>query len=299
MVHHTKCPLCSSEKIGLHFTCTDYFVSKTNFEVFKCSECDFRFTQNYPEEVDIARFYESDDYISHSDTSEGLSNKLYRIARRLMLAKKRNLIGSVTGLKTGCILDIGSGTGYFANEMKKAGWHSEGIEINEKARNFSKSHFGLEVNSPDYLSALKAESYDCITLWHVLEHFHDPFKYVSDIYRLLRPGAFCVIALPNCSSFDAAYYKGFWAAWDVPRHLWHFSPSTFRLFSDKTDFVLKSIRTLPLDVFYISLLSEKYTGSISPFINGITKAAKFAFLSALNKNRSSSVIYILEKKKIS
>jgi len=106
MVHHTVCPLCSSEKIGLQFTCTDYFVSMANFDIYKCSECDFRFTQDYPEEVDIAEFYESDDYISHSDTSEGFSNKLYRIARRIMLAKKRNLIRKVTGLKTGSIVDI-------------------------------------------------------------------------------------------------------------------------------------------------------------------------------------------------
>jgi ubiquinone/menaquinone biosynthesis C-methylase UbiE len=295
MIHHTICPLCSSDKIGLQFTCTDYFVSRSEFGIFNCSECGFLFTQDYPEEDDIARFYESDDYISHSDISKGFSNKLYKIARSIMLAKKRNLIKNITGLRTGFILDIGSGTGYFANTMNKTGWHAEGIEISEKARNFSKSHFSLEVNSADYLPSLKAESFDCITLWHVLEHFHDPFYYISDIYRLLKPGAVCVIALPNSSSYDAKHYNKFWAAWDVPRHLWHFNPSTFRLFSEKSGFRLESIRVLPLDVFYISLLSEKYKSSNSPFIKGFSKAAKFAFLSAFNRSRSSSVIYILHK----
>jgi ubiquinone/menaquinone biosynthesis C-methylase UbiE len=295
MIHHTICPLCSSEKTGLQFTCTDHFVSKTNFAVFKCSECDFLFTQDYPEEADIARYYESDDYISHSDTTEGFSNKLYRIARSIMLAKKRNLIRNTTGHRTGVILDIGSGTGYFANAMKKAGWKSEGIEINKKARNFSQSHFSLEVNTPDHMPALKSQSYDCITLWHVLEHFHDPFHYISEIIRLLKPGGFCVIALPNSSSYDSKYYKSFWAAWDVPRHLWHFSPSTFRLFAEKSGFQLESIRALPLDVFYISLLSEKYKGSKFPFLKGMMKGTEFAFLSAFNKRRSSSVIYILKK----
>jgi 2-polyprenyl-3-methyl-5-hydroxy-6-metoxy-1,4-benzoquinol methylase len=295
MVHHTICPLCSSERIGLQFTCTDYFVSKTKFEVFKCSECNFQFTQDYPEEVEITRFYESEDYISHSDTSKGFSNKLYRIARSVMLTKKKNLIRKVTGLKSGTILDIGSGTGYFANAMKKAGWQSEGIEINEKARNFSKSYFDLEVNTPDYLKTLKAESFDCVTLWHVLEHFHDPYNYLLDIYRLLRPGASCVIALPNSSSYDAEYYERFWAAWDVPRHLWHFNPSTFSLFSEKAGFRLKRIRVLPLDVFYISFLSEKYKGSALPFLKGMFRGGKFAFLSAFNNIRSSSVIYILQK----
>jgi SAM-dependent methyltransferase len=295
MVHHTICPLCSSERIRQQFTCTDYFVSKTDFEIFKCSECGFKFTQDYPEEVEIAGFYESEDYISHSDTSKGFSNKLYRIARSVMLTKKKNLIREVTGLESGTLLDIGSGTGYFVNAMKEAGWQSEGIEINEKARNFSKSFFGIEVNTPDYLKVLKAESFDCITLWHVLEHFHDPFNYLLDIYRLLKPGASCVIALPNSSSYDAEYYERFWAAWDVPRHLWHFNPSTFRLFSEKPGFRLKLIRVLPLDVFYISLLSEKYKGSALPFLKGMLRGGKFAFLSAFRKNRSSSVIYILQK----
>src|SRR5450759_2226583 len=130
MVHHAVCPLCSSEKIGLQFSCTDHFVSRKDFAVFKCSSCDFLFTQDYPEEIDIAQYYESDNYISHSDTSAGISNKLYRIARSIMLGKKKNLIINATGLKKGTILDIGSGTGYFAATMKKAGWMAKGIEIN-------------------------------------------------------------------------------------------------------------------------------------------------------------------------
>lgn len=212
-----------------------------------------------------------------------------------MLQKKKNLIKKITGLNKGTILDIGSGTGYFAGTMKNDGWHVKGIEINEKARSFSISHFGLEVAMPGSMSALESESFDCVTLWHVLEHFHDPFKYISEINRLLKPGAICVIALPNCSSYDADYYKRFWAAWDVPRHLWHFNPVTFRLFSEKSGFILESLRVLPLDVFYISLLSEKYKGSALHFLKGITKAMVFALFSVFNKTRSSSVIYILRK----
>ncbi len=295
MVHHNVCPLCSSEKIGLQFNCTDHFISKEDFTVFKCSACDFSFTQDYPEESEITRFYESDSYISHSNTSEGFSNKLYRIARSIMLRKKKELIKKITGLKKGTILDIGSGTGYFAGAMKKAGWKVKGIEINEKARIFSISQFGLEIIAPDKITAVEADSFDCITLWHVLEHFHDPFKYTSEIYRLLKPGAVCAIALPNCSSYDAEHYKKFWAAWDVPRHLWHFNPDTFRLFSEKSGFFLEDLRILPLDVFYISQLSEKYKGSSLAFLLGMSKAIVFAFLSVFKKRKSSSVIYILRK----
>ena len=295
MVHHSVCPLCSSEMIVVELNCLDYFISGKDFTVFRCSSCGFMFTQDCPGESEIGRYYESDEYISHSDTSKGLTNKLYIIARGIMLKRKKNLVTNITRLKKGNILDIGSGTGYFASTMKNAGWMAMGIEINEKAREFSRSHFGLEVGTPDQVSEMKSASFDCITLWHVLEHFQDPFAYFSEIFRLLKPGAFCFIALPNSNSYDAKAYGSFWAAWDVPRHLWHFNTDTFRLFSEKSGFTLESLRILPLDVFYISLMSEKYKGSVFPFFKGIFKASGFAFLSAFNRKRSSSVIYILRK----
>lgn len=295
MVHHEVCPLCSSEKIFLLFGCTDHFISKEVFGIYKCSVCSFEFTQDYPEETEIGRYYESEDYISHSNTSKGFSNKLYRLARNFMLHRKKEIIRNATGLKKGSILDIGCGTGHFAGKMKQTGWKVKGIEINEKARNFAISHFGLEVAVTEQLTVLEASSFDCITLWHVLEHFHDPFKYASDILRLLKPGGICVIALPNCNSYDAKHFGRFWAAYDVPRHLWHFNPFTFRLFSEKTGFILKNLKSLPLDVFYISTLSEKYKGSALSFFKGIVKAKLFAFSAVFKKERSSSVIYILRK----
>jgi SAM-dependent methyltransferase len=295
MVHHDVCPLCSSEKIALHLNCNDHFISKKDFAIFKCSACGFTFTQDYPEEDEIGQYYESDNYISHSDTSDGFSNKLYRIARRIMLRRKKNLIGNISHLKRGTILDIGSGTGYFVATMRRAGWNASGIEINEKARNFSVTHFGLDVDPPDRIKAYESNSFDCITLWHVLEHFHDPFKNISEIHRLLKPGAICIVALPNSNSFDANHYNRFWAAWDVPRHLWHFEPSTFRIFSEKQGFILESLRTLPLDVFYISLLSERYKSSSISYFRAISTALVFTFMSFFNRKRCSSIIYILRK----
>ena len=295
MVHHEVCPLCFSDKTGLLFNSNDHFVSRKDFAVFKCSDCGFLFTQDYPEESEIGAYYESEEYISHSDTSRGFSNKLYRIARTIMLGRKKVLVEKITGLIKGKILDIGSGTGYFAAIMRKAGWQVKGVEINEKARNFSASNFGLEVDLPDRITSYDTNSFDCITLWHVLEHFHDPFKYISEIYRLLKPGAVCVVALPNSSSYDSTYYKQFWAAWDVPRHLWHFQPSTFRVLSEKSGFTLGNIKTLPLDVFYISLLSERYKSSSMAFFKAMSRAFFFAFMSVFNRERSSSIIYILRK----
>lgn len=295
MVHHERCPLCSSEMISAHFTCTDHFISKEVFVINRCGTCGFLFTQDYPAENEISRYYESADYISHSDTSKGIVNKIYHLIRQLMLRKKKTIVEKLTGLKNGNLLDVGSGTGHFASVMKNSGWSVTGIEINEKARNFSTSAFNLEVIAPDHISELKAESFDCVTLWHVLEHFHDPHKYISDIISLLTPGGICLVALPNSSSFDAKYYNSFWAAFDVPRHLWHFDPDTFGYFSRKSGMKDEGCMILPFDVFYISVLSEKYKGSYWPFIKGITRAFWFSILTVFRRNGSSSVIYILRK----
>ena len=296
MVQHKECPVCTSENIRLLFRVTDHFLSREEFPLYQCQTCHFQFTQDYPDESLIGKYYESEEYISHSDTSASFSDKLYRFARNLMLRKKKNLVRDTTALSGGRLLDIGSGTGYFANAMKEAGWQVKGIEISMKARDYSISQFGLDVINPAQISSFESESFDCITLWHVLEHFHDPFSYASEIMRLLKHEGVCIIALPNSGSFDAKHYGKSWAAYDVPRHLWHFDPQTFRLFTEKAGFEIKKIRNLPLDVFYISFLSERYKGSVVPFMSGIIKGAWFSAKTLFRKEMSSSLIYILRKK---
>ncbi len=295
MVHHNKCPLCSSGMISFHSSCVDHFVSKETFPLNSCGTCGFLFTQDHPNENEIAKYYESDDYISHSDTSRGFINKGYRFVREAMLLRKRGIIKKITGLDEGSLLDIGSGTGYFAAAMIKAGWKVNGVEISGKARDFASTEFGLDTVAPEKIREMKPESFDCMTLWHVLEHFQDPCGYISDIVPLLKPGGVCLIALPNSSSYDARHYRQYWAAFDVPRHLWHFDPATFSQFILKSGMIQEKMMVLPFDVFYISLLSEKYRGSALPLITGFIKAFFFSFLSLFNKGRSSSVIYLLRK----
>jgi 2-polyprenyl-3-methyl-5-hydroxy-6-metoxy-1,4-benzoquinol methylase len=295
MVHHHSCPLCLSEKVAIKFSCSDHFISKEVFQIAQCRDCGFQFTQDAPDEKELGRYYESEDYISHSNTSKGLSNKLYRFARSFMLRRKLAIVNKITVSNRGSLLDIGSGTGHFADTMKRAGWQVKGIEINEKASEFSQSQFGLDVISPDQIASLGSESFDCITLWHVLEHFHNPYEYAADIHRILKPGGVCLIALPNSNSFDAIHYGKYWAAYDVPRHLWHFNPATLKLFAEKSGFKVSELKTLPLDVFYISILSEKYSGSHLSFLSGIAIGKMYAFASFFKKERSSSVIYILKK----
>lgn len=296
MITHTVCPLCSSGELSLFLRCTDHLLSKEEFSLFKCSECGFIFTNEYPDGQSIGRYYESDDYISHYDNAKGFMNIIYLYARNIMLHRKRTIVQKATGLKKGRILDIGCGTGYFAGEMKKGGWDILGIEPNKKARDFGSECFAIDIITPEQISGLTDRSFDCITMWHVMEHLHDPFYIASQIGRLLKPGGICLTALPNSDSFDAGHYGRFWAAYDVPRHLWHFSPDQFDLFAEKTGFKISDIRTLPLDVFYISILSEKNKGNRFYFITGMIKGLSFTVQSLFRRSKSSSLIYLLTRK---
>ena len=295
MVHYSKCPLCGSKETGLYIQTNDFFLTGEPFSLFRCSACGFIFTQDHPDESSIGRYYSSDEYLSHNDTAKGISGRLYRFTRSIMLRRKRRMVEQMTGTEKGTLLDIGSGTGHFLGEMKRAGWEVKGIEINEKARQYSVSEQNVDVIDPGLVSFLPTGSFDCISLWHVLEHFHDPDSYVNEILRLLKPGGVCIIALPNSDSFDSGYYRKFWAAWDVPRHLWHFTPAVFGFFAQKNGFRIKAIRSLPMDVFYISMLSEKYKKSFLYFPAGIIKGAYFSILSVFRKNKSSSLVYFLKK----
>lgn len=295
LVHYDKCPLCLSEKTDRYLRLKDHFLSKEEFDVFRCIDCGFIFTQDHPDEDNISDYYKSEDYFSHNDNAKSLSAILYKIARELMLKRKLRIIRKTSGLSTGVLLDIGSGSGHFAAFIKKNGWRVSGVEINKTVRERSSSEFNFPVFAPDRLSSLQSESFDCVTLWHSLEHFQEPFKYTYEIKRLLKPGGICILALPNSSSCDAEYYRESWGAWDVPRHLWHFTPETVRLFSEKSGFFIRDILSLPFDVYYVSTLSEKYRSARSPLVSGILKGIRFSILSVFNLKRSSSLIYILKK----
>ncbi|MBG0858096.1 MAG: class I SAM-dependent methyltransferase [Bacteroidales bacterium] len=296
MVHYNNCPFCRSEEIRHYLQTSDHFLTKEPFEIYECTGCGTLFTQNHPEKGNSTRYYAADDYISHDDNAPGFVNSIYRISRKIMLRNKKTLVQRLTALKAGRLLDIGSGTGHFISAMKNAGWSVKGVEVNDKARDYSISRFGVDVISQEQISALPTSDFDCITLWHVLEHLHEPFKYVSEIQRLLKPEGICVAALPNCDSYDAHHYREFWAAWDVPRHLWHFNPASFRSFAESKGFTVIRMARMPLDVFYISVLSEKYKKSGFYLINGIIKGPFFACRALFNLSASSSLIYILKKK---
>ena len=297
VITHDKCPLCKSSAIKKRFACVDEFATGEQFDIFECTACGLAFTQNVPDEKEIDRYYESPAYISHSNTSKGLVNRVYHIVRRIMLQKKARKVEKLTGLKNGRLLDYGAGTGYFARLMEKRGWSVTAIEKNGKARELALKEFGFEMQSVEALSTIKDKGLDVVTMWHVMEHIQEPDSMWDELRRILADNGVAIVALPNSISYDAFKYREHWAAYDVPRHLWHFTPDTIAQWGSKHGFTLEKQYTMPFDGFYISMLSEQYKGSRLHTIRGFWNGFKGWMAQCRRSSASSSIIYVFKKKR--
>lgn len=293
--------MCSNKDFAPFISCKDYTVSKEVFEIVSCNSCGFKFTNPRPEENDLGRYYESDEYISHSNTNEGLVNKLYQIARHYTLSKKLQLVSSAARKNEASVLDYGCGTGEFLNTCKSAKWKTKGVEPSEVGRNQALENYGLEVYNDVFNPAFDNDKFDVITLWHVLEHVARLRPTIDRLLSLLKEKGHIIIAVPNPASKDAEIYGKQWAAYDVPRHLYHFTPDTIKTLADQ--YSLQLTRTLPmtLDSFYVSMLSEKYVGEEKGSSSAFSLPK--AFFSGLRSNlnaamhpgTSSSQIYVFKK----
>lgn len=293
-IHYTHCPVCGSTDINPLLTVKDHSVSREEFVIWQCSNCSLRFTQDVPDEESIGRYYQSADYISHTNTSRGWINQFYQKVRNYTLNQKANLIIEQT-VKQGKILDLGAGIGAFLNTMKQKNWQVTGIEPNEGARQQAKKIFNLQLKETNALDQLPESSFDSITLWHVLEHVHNLHSYVERLKNLLKPEGKIFIAVPNYQSLDSSVYKLYWAAYDVPRHLYHFNPKAINILMKEHGLKVVSKKPMWFDSFYISLLSSKYKNGKTKWINAGVIGLRSNVKALFNKDYCSSVIYIIEK----
>ncbi|MEO8174978.1 MAG: class I SAM-dependent methyltransferase [Sediminibacterium sp.] len=294
LISYKNCPCCLSTAVYPALSAKDHTVSGEVFEIWHCDDCSVRFTQRVPDASSIGPYYQSANYVSHSDTQKGLINQLYHKVRNHTLSSKRKLIERVTGKTTGHLLDVGAGTGAFSHIMKHAGWNVTALEPDDIARKNAKDKYGLELQSPENLFSQPASQFDAITMWHVLEHVHDLHPYLEQFEKILKPGGKLIIAVPNYTSYDAKVYKENWAAYDVPRHLYHFSPKSISILMEMHGLKVDEIKPMWFDSFYVSMLSEQNKdgkGNIAKaFIAGLVSNVK-----ALNdKQKCSSVIYIIK-----
>ena len=268
-------------------SCKDYTVSGESYEVMINQSYEMLVTSPVP--VDLENYYESEDYISHTDSKKSVFDKVYHGVKNYTLKKKLRLINSFKTEEKN-LLDIGAGTGDFLNVCKNKGWSISGVEPNINAINIAA---GKGVFLKEELSELKDEKFNVITLWHVLEHVENLKEYIATLKQMLSKNGRIIVAVPNYKSYDAKYYKEYWAAFDVPRHLWHFSQcSIHKLFSEVEMIV---VDTLPMkfDSYYVSLLSEKYkSGKMNP-IKGFYRGL-LSNLKASSNSEYSSLIYVIK-----
>jgi 2-polyprenyl-3-methyl-5-hydroxy-6-metoxy-1,4-benzoquinol methylase len=272
-----------------HFlTLKDYSVSKETFDLYHDETLDMLITHPQPSLDTLGKYYESEDYISHTDNQRSLFEKLYHFIKNIALKNKLNLINSLQPNK-GSILDIGAGTGDFLSVAKKDGWQTIGVEPSTRAKSIA---INKGVSFVELTTELENNSFDVISMWHVLEHVPDLDKQIKELKRLLKPTGTLIIAVPNFKSFDAKQYGKFWAAFDVPIHFWHFSKTAIKLLFEKEKMKLEKVLPMKFDSFYVSLLSEKYKSGKMNFI----KAFYVGLLSNWKARKSfeySSHIYII------
>ena len=287
------CPACGWEYWKKAGQVKDYSITGEWFELLECPVCHLKTTYPHPKEAEIGRYYASEDYVSHSDTKAGLINRIYHTARNYMLKKKFAWVKKASGLDTGTLLDVGAGTGHFAHHMQENGWNVTALEPDGKARKIAAEKLKINIKPLEDLGQQTAQSFDVITLWHVLEHVHDLSGYMDHFRAILKPGGTLIIAVPNHTSRDARKYGAIWAAYDVPRHLWHFSPDAMKRLMAKHGFSLTDKIPMPLDAFYVSMLSEKYRGNdFMGSVAGFTSGLSTFLAGKKNVDNASSLIYI-------
>ena len=273
-----------------HFlTVIDYSVSKESFDLYYDQDLDMLITSPQPSPENLGKYYESTDYISHTDSKRSLFEKAYHFIKGIALKNKLNLVNNCSAIK-GNLLDIGAGTGDFLLTAKQNGWNTIGVEPSEKAK-------GIAINKgikfSDSTQELESHSFDVISMWHVLEHVPNLKIQIRELKRLVKPNGTIIIAVPNYKSYDANYYGKFWAAFDVPIHFWHFSKTAIQLIFEKENIKLEKVLPMKFDSFYVSLLSEKYKNGKMNYV----KAIWIGLMSNWKAKRSSeysSHIYVLK-----
>ena len=289
----TRCPICDSSNKKQTLFCNDYLVTNEKFSICECKQCGFKFTSPRPEDDNLWKYYESEDYISHSETKKGLVNGLYILARKYTLKWKIDLIKTLTTKRK--LLDLGCGSGSFLNACKERGFNVTGMEPSDFARERASKEYGLDILPIEDIYTCD-EKKDIVTMWHVLEHVADLNGYFERLRKILNDDGVLLIALPNNNSYDAKHYEAYWAAYDVPRHLWHFNRKSVKELGEKHGFELKHIIPMKLDAFYIAMLSEKYIHGKNRMIKAFFVGLISNIHALFNGREYSSLIYVLKKK---
>ncbi len=288
-----QCPACGNTTFRNHIICKDYTVSQEEFAIVQCENCNLQFTNPRPDKANLGKYYQSEDYISHADKTSGITDIIYKLVRQFTIRQKFKLISKLSSKRT--LLDYGCGTGYFLKEGQNTKWKIIGIEPNEKARETANKQLNGIVKESLDLVPIETK-FGIITLWHVLEHVFDLNTTIKQLVSHLEKNGFIIVAVPNPKSYDANKYKKYWAAYDLPRHLYHFTPDTLKVLAKKHGLKIVDVIPMKFDAYYVSLLSEKYKTGKNKYLKSMLTGYKSNSYAKKHGHNYSSLIYILSKK---
>ncbi|MEQ8243588.1 class I SAM-dependent methyltransferase [Fulvivirga sp.] len=287
-----SCPSCGHQSSQLYIKCKDFTVSKEEFQIVKCEKCTLLFTNPRPTSQDLVKYYKSEEYISHTNSATNLIGIIYKTVRSIALKSKVKLINKVS--TKGSLLDYGCGTGHFLGQAKSDGWEITGIEPSDSAR--ANVHPNISKNILDNINKLPDDAhFNVISLWHVLEHIADLRETLTQLTQKLTVGGKLIVAVPNPDSYDAQQYQEFWAAYDVPRHLYHFTQKSLAQLLESMNLKIDFTQPMKFDSFYVSLLSEKYKHGKANYLKSLINGYKSNSYAKYNNNYSS-LIYIISKR---
>lgn len=214
------CPLCGSDEYTELFVARDRLVGLPGeFPVVRCTHCQFVFLNPRPTSSSLPAWYPDVYYPvgGGAETPEAID-----VARGLLQRVESAQPGQPLS-----ILDVGCGTGLFLKFARDAGYQVRGIELSQSAVTYGQQVYGLPIETGTIESAdLPENSFDVITMWHVLEHLADPVGALERITDLLKQGGLLLFGVPNIESYEAKLFGRRWFSLDAPRHLGHFSPQT-------------------------------------------------------------------------
>lgn len=288
-----NCINCDCQDFTTVFSLKDFFYTEETFTIQQCAHCGLRITNPRPDEKALGAYYKTENYLSHSDRNKTLFDKIYHFIRKYNLSYKRKLIEKFH--TSGRIMDIGCGTGAFLGQFDTSRWIRQGFEPDAEAREIAKTTHGIEVNDTTVLNNMVGTKAEVITLWHVLEHISTINEQLAKIKSLLTEDGILVIAVPMSNSYDANYYGKYWAAYDAPRHLYHFTKDTIQQLLSKHGFTLVDKYPMRFDAFYISLLSEKYKKNCFPFFRALSKGIWSNLTATTEKGTYSSMIFVFRQ----
>ena len=295
MLQISRCPLCNESYFNQKVECTDYLVSKEKFSVLECINCGMLFTNPVPELKELFKYYQSENYTSHHLRKYTPAGFVYDTIRRINIRNKYKLVKSHS--QHNRIIDYGCGTGEFLQYLQNNGFVAKGIEPNEKARRYAFQQNQVPVGDLEDFKILETKSFGIVTLWHVLEHVYNLSETIMKIRDVLTDDGTLIIAVPNPSSFDAAHYGHFWAAWDTPRHLYHFTPPVLKKLITRAGFEPVNFYPMKFDSYYVSLLSEKNMFGKSRIFQAIRTGYRSNKIAGDQPEKYSSYIAVFRKRR--